>query len=394
MLASRIQMLTGMIAVTCAIVFLVDCSLGVKPPRIGEIKLAIAEYIVRRVVSVYNADPDKARVEKETYLQLLIDNMEVITVASYPEKDGSWPVWARVHIPVSPASGGRGYDVFLAIMLQLHGIGDLEMYLVHKRPDGSLYARRPSDEVGKIETETVGILIPDEKAAKKQPTLGLHEAAQAGDVERTKALLDGGADINARDKDGMTPLCLAACHGRTLVSKLLLERGANVNTTCKEDHTPLHLAALNGHREIVDLLIQHRADVNAKVAGASPLWMAASKGYAPIVKALLSAGADVNAQDNAGYTPLHEAAAGGHRETVEILLAHGAQINARSANELGWTPLHFAAFKGSRETVRLLLSRGADPNAKGNDGYTPKMVARRIGHSDIVVLLETYKKKY
>lgn len=393
MLPNRIQTIPGLIAITCAVVFLAACSSGVKAPPAGEIKAAIAENIVRRVVSVYSADPDRATVEKQTYLQLLIDNMQLVRVGSYDEKEGSWPVEAKVHIAVSPASGGRGHDVFLAMMLQLWGVGEPETYLVRKQPDGSLHARRPSDKEGEVETESAGIRVGEEPKAEKQPIVGLHEAAQAGDVERTRTLLDGGADINARDKDGMTPLCLAAGHGRTLVTKLLLEKGANVNATCKEDYTPLHLAAWNGHKEILDLLIQHRADVNAKVAGASPLWMAASKGYVPIVKALLSNGADINAQDNGGYTPLHEAAGGGHRETVEILLAHGAQINARAANEQGWTPLHFAALKGSTETVRLLLNRGADPNAKGNDGLSPKMVAERSGRSEIAALLATYRKK-
>jgi ankyrin repeat protein len=393
MLPTKTQLVSGVTATICAVVFVAACSSSAKAPPEGEVKAAIAENIVRRVVRMYSADPDRAKVERQTYLQLLIDNMQLIKMGSYNEKEGSWPVEAKVHIPVSPASGGRGHDVFLAMILQLWGVGEPETYLLRKQPDGSFHARRSSEKEGEAEVEPARISLGAQSEEKEQPIAGLHEAAQSGDLDRAKALLDGGAEIDARDTEGMTPLCLAAGHGRTLVAKLLLEKGANIDTTCKGDYTPLHLAAWNGHDEIVDLLLQRGADVNAKVAGASALWMAASKGYTPIVRALISNGADINARDNGGYAPLHESAGGGHRQVVEILVEHGAQINVKSADEKGWTPLHFAVLRGSAETVKLLLSQGADPNVKGNDGLSPTMVAQRSGRSDIVALLETSKKR-
>jgi ankyrin repeat protein len=384
----------GVAAIICTALWLVVCPPDLKAQTLREvdIKAAIAENILQRAIVAYDADTVTAIVERQTYFQLLVDNMQLLKVGRSNEKGKSWSVVAKVHIPVSPASGGRGYDVYLAEVLKLSMIRQPDTYVVQKTPNGNLHARRSSEKEGENDLGRKKLYIVRRPEMKEQSPAGLHEAAQMGDVERTKALVDSGADINAKDGDDMTPLCLAAGYGRPFVAKLLLERGANINTTCK-DRTPIHLAVWNQHKETVDLLIQYGADVNAKVLGASPLWMAASKGYAPIVKALVMNGADIDARDDAGYTPLHEAAGGGHREAAEVLLDNGAQINAKASNTEGWTPLHFAAFRGSTETVRLLLSRGADPNAKGNDGFSPKMVAERLGRSDVLSLLESDRRK-
>jgi len=379
----------GVIVITCILLFFNNCSSGVKSPPEGDIKAAIAKNILQRVYIVYSVDADRAKFEMQTYFQLLFDNMKLVRVGRYDEKEGSWPVEAEVHIFVSLASrsSGRGYDIYLASILEIWGVGDPETYLVQKLADGSLRARRPSEKEGEAERE-------HRSEEKKPPIVGLHEAAQTGDVEKVKTLLDKGADINALDGDCMTSLCLASEHGFTFVVKLLIERGANVNIGCKDYYTPLHFATWNGHKEIVDLLLQHGADVNVVIlAGISPLWMAASKGYTPIVKALLSRNANINTQDNGGYTPLHEAAGGGHVETVGILLDHGAQINAMANNKKGWTPLHFAVINGSTETVKLLLRRGADPNIKGKDGFTPTMMAQILKRTDILKLLEKSKHR-
>lgn len=71
----------------------------------------------------------------------------------------------------------------------------------------------------------------------------LHEAAREGRIEEACEPLDIGADVNARDHDGETPLSLAAHEGHIEMVKLLLDRGADVKAA--EDHgwTPLHLAA-------------------------------------------------------------------------------------------------------------------------------------------------------
>jgi ankyrin repeat protein len=85
--------------------------------------------------------------------------------------------------------------------------------------------------------------------------------------------LAGGADVNAKNVDGWTPLHEAAFGGRKEIVELLISNGADVNA--KHDGfgtTPLHRAAYRGHKEIVELLIGKGADVNAKNAnGETPI---------------------------------------------------------------------------------------------------------------------------
>ena len=90
------------------------------------------------------------------------------------------------------------------------------------------------------------------------PALGfggdLHEAAKKKDVEAVKVLLKAGADVNARDKDGGTPLYAAVFWGHVELVKLLLEAGANVNAKGIGGDTPLHLAAIQGNVGAVKVL--------------------------------------------------------------------------------------------------------------------------------------------
>jgi hypothetical protein len=148
----------------------------------------------------------------------------------------------------------------------------------------------------------------------------LLDASKKGDVEKVKKLLKEGADVNAKDRFGFTPL---------------------------------HYTALNGHIEIVKLLIERGADVNAKTNGGwTPLRFAAIYGHIEIVKLLIERGADVNAKDKDGRTPLHSAAFYGHVEVVRLLLEHGADPNIK--NIWGQTAIDLARERGYSEIVKLI----------------------------------------
>jgi len=93
----------------------------------------------------------------------------------------------------------------------------------------------------------------------------LLEAAERGNSNKVRELLKRGglkANPNTRDKNGNTPLHLAAEHGFLDVARLLLEHGADVNAIGKSGWTPLHVAAVNGRMAIVRLLLEHGADVD------------------------------------------------------------------------------------------------------------------------------------
>ena len=89
----------------------------------------------------------------------------------------------------------------------------------------------------------------------------LLEAIMDGDIERAKSLIDAGADVNARDIDGWTPLMYAALNGHTEIVELLIESGADVNAEDNNGQTVLMFATRGGHTEIVEILIKAGADV-------------------------------------------------------------------------------------------------------------------------------------
>src|SRR6185295_5273374 len=153
------------------------------------------------------------------------------------------------------------------------------------------------------------------------------DAALGGDVVAVRALLRGGADVNAAEGDGMTALHWAAEHGDQELAKVLLEAGANARAETRIGrHTPLHVAAKGGHDRVVRLLVDAKADVSAlTTTGAAPLHFAAASGSREAVTILLDAGADVNVREPQwGQTPLMFAAAAGRTEVVTALLARGA----------------------------------------------------------------------
>src|SRR5215471_21137563 len=108
------------------------------------------------------------------------------------------------------------------------------------------------------------------------PSKDFIKAAKHGDVVSLERLLEADASlINARDKDGSTPLHCAIWKGHQAAVALLLEAGADVNAHNENDHwgtTPLHAAAHANHAAIARLLIERGADINAEdSAGKTPL---------------------------------------------------------------------------------------------------------------------------
>jgi ankyrin repeat protein len=200
----------------------------------------------------------------------------------------------------------------------------------------------------------------------------LVRAIRDGDAHAVRKLIDSGADVNARDADGNTPLILASFHASPKCVAILLEKGAGVNAVNKAGVTALIRGATN--HEKIRLLVDAGAKVRVRTAelGNTPLILAARRaGNSRSVKLLIDHGASATERNRAGVSPIMSGAASGDPETVQVLLEAGAKADDfRQSDDpratdiaVGFrTPLMWAAYHNDTRMVRLLLEHGADPN--------------------------------
>ena len=249
-------------------------------------------------------------------------------------------------------------------------------------------------------------------AAGADDDLQLIGAVKAGDHQSVRALLEQGADVNAREGDGATALHWAVERDDAELAETLLRAGADVAAANDYGITPASLACLNRNNAMLARLLAAGADPNAATSMGETLLMAcAGTGAVDAVAMLLDHGAaNVNAREASyGQTALMRAAARDNPEVVRLLLAHGADIHARSTTYLlpvslgnplddvgggavmvpqrGYTPLLFAARQGRVENVRLLLDAGADVNEAAPTGESALVVASFSGQGEVAALL-------
>ena len=176
----------------------------------------------------------------------------------------------------------------------------------------------------------------------------------ANNAETAALLLNSGADVNAVDHTGRTPLHHAVMHGREDVARLLLASGGDVNAAeMQTGRTPLFYAA---SREMVDILLAYAANISSRdTKGRIPLHKAAEDGHVDVVQSLISLGADVNDRDYESWTPLHYAARWPSNDLmVGVLLFYGADSSIM--NRFGMTSCDLAVSRNCRPIVPILKS--------------------------------------
>ena len=152
-----------------------------------------------------------------------------------------------------------------------------------------------------------------------------------------QAEINKGANVRGRDKDGFT-LHLAAYEGNAKAVNFLLQAGANIEAKNNWGATPLYQA---GKVEAITTLLQAGADIEARTEGGfTPLHGAARLGNAETITTLIKAGADIEAKAEDGDTLLHMAALSGRAEAITVLIEAGA--NGKAKDKDGRTPFDYA----------------------------------------------------
>jgi len=192
----------------------------------------------------------------------------------------------------------------------------------------------------------------------------LHAAAHRGDVAALKRLVATGADVNARDGHGRTPLHVAAFARHRGAIAVLADAKADLGLLENDRYDAVTIAAVADDEETLRLLLARGASaklVTSRYDGTA-LIAAAHLGHDGVVRQLIAAGAPLDHVNNLHWTALIESIVLGdggprHQATLKALLDAGASTGL--SDRQGRTPLQLARDRGHAAMVQMLLAAGA-----------------------------------
>jgi ankyrin repeat protein len=231
-----------------------------------------------------------------------------------------------------------------------------------------------------------------------------------------EVLLAAGADVDAADNQGFTPLIVLAAHPELgYLVPLLVGRSAHPNLQNANGATAFSRAVYFGTWPMVRALVAAGVDPDSHRPGENTwLRFAVDKKHLVMLRELLDAGARHDVVGTDGYFPLQIAAYQGDVDTIKLLVAAGADVEATTPDQpsalyralegnhidavhalldlgasptpeyKGWTPLQRAAYYGDLPTITLLLAAGVGPNQGTTETPPALLVAAGEGHLDAV----------
>lgn len=238
--------------------------------------------------------------------------------------------------------------------------------------------------------ESIGAIPSDPEELREE----LFKAVKYHGPRRVKALIEAGAQADARDLLGWTPLLFAVnrLHQENdretrSIEALVEGGGVDVNVIGNDGSTPIMLAVRYGAIEVLDLLLEHGADFDSRDDIGMTLLMKSARYQQPeMIEHLLDRGADIDEQLPGGGTALFLAVRANNSAIVRLLIERGAGVRG---NEKAASPIIFAAALHDEQVVELLLEAGADVNSVNQrNGLTPLHRAVASGPSMVELLLK------
>ncbi|KAF7280771.1 hypothetical protein GWI33_005499 [Rhynchophorus ferrugineus] len=218
---------------------------------------------------------------------------------------------------------------------------------------------------------------------------------QNGQVEKITKMCSKGLDPNFHCQDsGETPLTIATGIKKPAkVLMALVNGGALLDYRTKDGSTALHKAVEHKSLEALKTLLELGASPNYKDnKGLTALYFTVTPSVDPIfTETLLHDYATTGAADTQGWHEVHQACKNGLLKHLEHLLFYGADMNARNAS--GNTPLHVCAVNSQESCARQLLFRGADREALNFANQTPYQVAVIAGNMELAELIQNYRQE-
>ena len=178
--------------------------------------------------------------------------------------------------------------------------------------------------------EIVGNTVSSSQPASVEE---MHRAIKEGDTgEINRLLQEKPGLLDAKNKNGLTPLFWSLDLGLGDVAKFLIEKGADVRFRGFRSRTILHMAARAGDSDVIKILLEKGVEVNVRDSrGETPLHLLCRSRDESVESAqlLIEKGADVNIKDNKALTPLTLTMNWGHIKISRLLIEKGADVNVK-----------------------------------------------------------------
>jgi len=260
-----------------------------------------------------------------------------------------------------------------------------------------------------IDTDVISMLCEngaDVNARNKEGVTPLEIAVQKNDIKTARLLTQSGANIHTQDTNGNSPLSMAFASTNEMLEAVV--NAVNCTSQDSDGNTPLHIALLtDAPLSKVQYIISLTSDVNIRNRdGNSALFLAVIKNRQKVGEMLLAKNGDIfstntnnnsplrlalkyggtvqdwiitsktiRSKDGSGNSVLHYAAEWQYGDAITSLLAKGADISAKNAN--GETPLFSAVKTNNPRIINLIIDGGADILARDNLGSTAMHTAVR-----------------